>query len=70
MLKLFKIKHLIWAFTLLVFTGCGKEEFKPYDHPFIHIMNNNSSSETVNYLGNSIRTYNIYLSSKSMKENL
>jgi hypothetical protein len=58
------------TWILLLFAACGKEEHQPFDHPFIHIMNNNSSSETVNYMANSVRTYNIYLSSKPLTENL
>ncbi|NGM61329.1 hypothetical protein G5B30_05285 [Sphingobacterium sp. SGG-5] len=55
---------------MLFWTACGKEEQKPFDQPFLHIMSNNSSSETVNYMANSIRTYNIYLSSRPLTENL
>ncbi len=62
------IYNVTWIILLL--TACGKEEYQPFDHPFLHIMNNNASSETVNYMANSVRTYNIYLSSKPLTENL
>ncbi|NGF57566.1 hypothetical protein G5B00_13690 [Parapedobacter sp. SGR-10] len=58
------------AWIMLLLTACGKEEQQPFDHPFLHIMNNNTSSETVNYMANSVRTYNVYLSSKPLTENL
>jgi len=65
-------RTIIYSITsiIVLFAACGKEEQKPFDHPFLHIMNNNTSSETVNYMASSTRTYNIYLSSKPLEENL
>lgn len=65
-------RTILYSTTCLILflAGCGKEEQAPFDHPFIHIMNNNSSTETVNYMANSVRTYTIYLSSKPLTENL
>jgi len=60
----------IYMAIILIMTGCGKEEYKPFDEAFIHIMSNNQSTETVNYLANATRTYNIYLSSKPLTSNL
>ncbi len=66
------MKRIIYSLTsiIILFSSCGKDEHEPFDHPFIHIMNNNVSSETVNYMASSVRTYNIYLSSKPLTENL
>lgn len=58
------------AIIATLFASCGKDEHSPFDHPFLHIMSNNASSETVNYLANATRTYNIYLSSKPLTSNL
>lgn len=60
----------IYIVVVMLMTGCGKEEYKPFDEAFIHIMSNNQSTETVNYMANATRTYNIYLSSKPLKSNL
>ncbi|WP_202912286.1 hypothetical protein [Sphingobacterium olei] len=62
--------YSLFSFFILLFGACGKEEVQPYDHAFIHIMNNNASSESVNYMAASVRTYNIYLSSKVQLENI
>lgn len=58
------------AFFAILFASCGKEEHAPFDQPFVHIMSNNASSETVSYLANATRTYNIYLSSKPLTSDL
>lgn len=65
-------KTILYSTTLifLLLTACGKDEHQPYDHPFIHIMNNNVSTETVNYMANAVRTYTINLSSKPLSENV
>lgn len=46
-----------------VFLSCGKEEHKPFDEPFVHIMENEASVATVNYQATVLRTYHVYLSS-------
>lgn len=56
--------------AILMLSSCGKENFKPFDTPFIHIMENNTASATVNYQANVIRSYNVYLSSRPLTENL
>ena len=64
------MKHFRLIFLLIIFISCKKENLKPFDQPFIHIMENNTSSATVNYEGSVIRPYNVYLSSKPLTENL
>ena len=64
------MKQLRWTFLLVIFFSCRKENHKPFDQPFIHIMDNNTSSATVNYEASVIRSYTVYLSSKPLTENL
>jgi hypothetical protein len=54
--------------TIALFSGallmaCSKDETEPNRQRFIHIMENDASSVTVNENANTIGTYNIYLSS-------
>lgn len=66
------MKKILYSLSciLLLLISCGKDEHEPYDNPFIHIMDANAASSTVNYMASSVQTYNIYLSSKPLTENL
>ena len=48
--------------------SCGLNENPPYDLKFVHIMSNNASELTVSDKANTVGTYNVYLSSKEIKE--
>jgi len=64
-------KRYITTFLLaLVLFSCGKDEFEPYDHPFIHIMRDEISSTTISSKANTVGEYRIFLSSKPLSEDL
>lgn len=66
-----KTSKYIFLFLLItVLLSCGKDEFKPYDHAFIHIMRDEISSTTVSSKANYVAEYKIYLSSKPLTEKL
>ena len=52
-----------WLMIIFIFPSCGKDEFKPYDTPFIRIMKKELNSVTVSEAGNLIDEYLICLSS-------
>ena len=52
-----------WLMIIFIFTSCGRDEFKPYDTPFIRIMKKELNSVTVSEAGNLIDEYLICLSS-------
>lgn len=54
---------IIVLFSGLLLMACSKDETEPNRLRFIHIMENDASSVTVNENANTIGTYNIYLSS-------
>lgn len=64
------MKHIIVFWVLIGLISCGKEEHKPYNQPFIHIMENNASFSTVNFQASIISTYNVYLSSEPLSGNV
>jgi hypothetical protein len=56
---------------ICLFSSCTTDEKDPFDESFIHIMSDTGASEIV--VGsdvNNINTYSIYLSSKSLSENV
>lgn len=55
--------------TCLIFS-CGKDEFEPYDHPFLHIMKGEISETTVSSEARVLGEYKIYLSSAPLTETL
>jgi len=66
-----KTSKYIFLFLLITLLfSCGKDEFKPYDHAFIHIMRDEISSTTVSSKANYVAEYKIYLSSKPLTEKL
>jgi len=66
-----KTSKYIFLFLLIpLLFSCGKDEFKPYDHAFIHIMRDEISSTTVSSKANYVAEYKIYLSSKPLTEKL
>ncbi|MBO9634700.1 MAG: hypothetical protein J7578_16420 [Chitinophagaceae bacterium] len=54
--------------SMFFFSSCSKNEHDTYDLRFVHIMDNESSSVTISSKGNSIGTYNIYLSAPQFLE--
>lgn len=58
-----RLLFLISGLVTLFLAACSKEEVKPYQNRFIHIMENETSASTVNQHANSVGTYNVYLSS-------
>lgn len=66
-----KIKYYIILLLFIpIVYSCGKDEFEPYDVPFIHIMKDEISTTTISAKANVISTYHILLSSKPLTENL
>lgn len=59
---------ILLFFTVLC--GCGKDLEEPYVHPFIHIMEKESSSVTVNSEAAYTATYSVYLSSALLADKL
>lgn len=51
-------------------SGCSKEDFEPYDVPYLHIMKDGMAKETVSSVANFLGDYKIYLSSKPLDEML
>ncbi|MCI1648221.1 MAG: hypothetical protein LKI29_07800, partial [Bacteroides sp.] len=61
----------IFVIMICLFSSCTTDEKDPFDESFIHIMSDTGASEIV--VGsdvNNINTYSIYLSSKSLSENV
>lgn len=61
----------IFVIMVCLFSSCTTDEKDPFDESFIHIMSDTGASEIV--VGsdvNNINTYSIYLSSKSLSENV
>lgn len=69
-MKKITLKIFLIAFSAIIASSCGKDEYKPVDEPFVHIMKDELSAVTVNSSANYIATYNVYLSSASLTENL
>ncbi len=63
-LKIFLYYIVLTAFTL----SCSKDEYKPFDQPFVHIHVNNASTIQVQANRNQVVNYNIYLSAKLQYE--
>lgn len=67
-----KITIILAAATALLFSSCEKD--KPYDHPFVYIIQADdaayAATSTVSSQATVVRTYNICLSSKELSENL
>lgn len=67
-----KITIILAAVTALLFSSCEKD--KPYDHPFVYIIQADdaayAATSTVSSQATVVRTYNICLSSKELSENL
>ena len=63
-------KYFAIIVLISLFSSCGKDEFEPYDHPYIHIMKDELSSTTISAKANTIGEYKIYLSSKPLTQNL
>lgn len=59
---------LFLIISAFIFSSCSKKEHETYDLRFVHIMDNESSTVTVSAKGNSIGTYNIYLSAPQFLE--
>ncbi|MGN6416536.1 MAG: hypothetical protein ACTHMC_03520 [Pseudobacter sp.] len=59
---------LYTAFFALLFSSCSKNEHERYDLRFVHIMDNGASTVNISEKGNSIGTYNIYLSAPQFLE--
>lgn len=55
-------------FIALMATACSKEEFSPYDQPFIHINVNDQDTVTVASNRTDTVNYNVYLSTKLLFE--
>ena len=66
------ITIILAAATALLFSSCEKD--KPYDHPFVYIIQADdaayAATSTVSSQATVVRTYNICLSSKELSENL
>lgn len=63
------IKQLSTALLLsLMIAACSKEEFSPYDHPFIHINVNDQDTLTVAANRTDTVDYQVYLSAKLLFE--
>ena len=62
------IKNIIILVTISLFFACGKEEHTPYNHPFIHIMKNEMSTENVSTIADYTGEYKVLLSSKPLDE--
>lgn len=69
------IKHLLMSFfavagMCMITVSCTGED-EPFDHPFIHIMADGGASRViVNSDVNNVNSYNVYLSSKALTQNL
>ena len=67
-----KITIILAAATALLLSSCEKD--KPYDHPFVYIIQADdaayAATSTVSSQATVVRTYNICLSSKELSENL
>lgn len=55
-------------FLALMAAACSKEEFSPYDHPFIHINVNEQDTVTVAANRTDTVDYQVYLSSRLLFE--
>lgn len=56
------------AAAIVLFSSCSKDDNDGYELRFVHIMDNESSTVTMSDKGNSIGTYNIYLSAPQFLE--
>lgn len=65
------MKRLYFILVISCIYACTADEYTPYDTPFIHIMSDNGASKVVIRSDvNNVNTYNVYLSSKPLSENL
>ncbi len=63
-------KYIFTILLALVLFSCGKNEFDAYDNAFIHIMKDEISSTTVSSKANTVGEYYVYLSSKTLAQDL
>lgn len=63
-------KFIFLVPMLMMLVSCGIEEQKPYQTPFIHIMENGASATTFSSKGNSPKAYSVYLSSAPLTRKL
>ena len=56
-MKKITLKIFLIAFSAIIASSCGKDEYKPLDEPFVHIMKDELSAVTVNSSANYIATY-------------
>lgn len=67
------INHLLLLSIMTVcmaFVSCSDDD-EPYDHPFIHIMADGGASRiVVNSDVNNVNSYNVYLSSRALSQNV
>ena len=65
------MRSLYFILLISCFWACTTDEKEPYDTPFIHIMTDKGVSKVIVKSDvNNINTYNVYLSSKPLTENL
>lgn len=65
------MKRLYFILIICCIYACTTDENTPYDTPFIHIMSDTGASKVVVKTDvNNVNTYNVYLSSKPLSENL
>ncbi len=69
-MRKYRLLKFIMILSAGLFFSCGQDEHEPYDHPFIHIMYNDASTVEVSQGADYTATYNIYLSSAPLKQNL
>ncbi len=65
-----KFKYLILVLLIVPLLNSCKEDFEPYDHPFIHIMKDDVSLTTVNAGARVLGEYKVFLSSKALDKTL
>jgi len=64
------IKYLAIIVPLIILTSCGLDEHEAYSTPFVHIMKDETAFTKVTPNSNFVATYNIYLSSAPLTQNL
>lgn len=60
---------LVAGLITFAFSSCQKEEFTPFDQPFVHIHHNNSDELRIQANRQEEATYYVYLSTKLRYEN-
>lgn len=68
LIKIRKTVPLLAISLTTFFASCNKEEFTPYDHPFVHIHHNNSDELRIQANRQEEATYMVYLSAKLQYE--